>query len=548
MSRFWSRLVPFGCAALSAMLLFAAFPAGIGQPGLHALAWVGLAPLFFALRTGRGSVLEWLGVGWIFGLVYYGLQFSWMRHALVVQGGMSLIPFMGLYTSLVGMMALAPGVAMAMARGVLSPGASGRLRWPPETLLPLLWALQDHLFGIFPLGGLGWGSLAASQPHTWAARLIVPLGGGAGLVAVMALVNALWALALKGWWEGLITPRSPRGVGVAAGLLLMTLVLAWPAPPHSPAGPLSSGSPGETGMLPVVLVQGDRSIAELEADRDTPNTLRYYLGRTMTATIPPLKGGMGLVIWPESAVSGDAARGETLATLSGIAELLEYDLMLGSTTPLNGRDRNALFRVGPGGTGTQRYDKRRLVPFGEYVPFGFRWLFPRKITSGIQDYVPGTGAPVFKLAGKRLREGNGPPGVDVVLGVAICFESILPGHMRLAAREGAQAILVAANDAWLPDWAVEIHIALTALQGLATGLDTAFVANGGPALLLRQGRIVAIATAGEPPLTTELRLRGGTTPWVRHGDIPALGVALLLAILGGAAAFLLPLFRQSNPG
>ena len=45
----------------------------------------------------------------------------------------------------------------------------------------------------------------------------------------------------------------------------------------------------------------------------------------------------------------------------------------------------------------RRYDKRRLVPFGEYVPAGLRWLFPRKLTPGEADYAAGEGPPSVRL-------------------------------------------------------------------------------------------------------------------------------------------------------
>lgn len=516
------RIVPTAWASAAALAVQVAFPP-LDWTGL---AWVGLAPVFLGITWGGGRIREWFLGGWIFGLIFFGIQFAWLHRTLAQLGGMAPLRFAMTYLLLIGFLSLLPGISFAAARwGWRHAGLS------PLLILPAMLAGQDALLGVFPFNGLGWGSLAATQPATIAAGLLVPRMGGAGLVLLLGLVNAAWAWMIRLWIVNRSRTERPspeksvllslpfrafRVFPMAVVLLaLVTLYFSWPAGKRELGENLPS--------FPALLVPGGLSIPQLNSQRGTPATLRYYLGRTLSgAGKEPRSQRPGLVIWPESASGGPLETGGALAELAGVAEMLRMDILLGSNRVEQGRDRNSLYlALGAAGEGSgfPRYDKRMLVPFGEYVPSGFRWLFPRKITAGSSDYVPGTAPPVLDWRGVRL-------------GVAICFESILPAHFRKAAAEGAGVLVVVANDAWITDAAARQHLQLTALRGLETGRDVLFVSNGGAAAHLRDGRVLASADADSPPLLVHANIRTGNTPWVSWGYLP---LGLAMALLLGAA-------------
>jgi apolipoprotein N-acyltransferase len=518
-SGFIGKIIPTAWASAAALAVQVAFPP-LDWTGL---AWVGLLPVFLGITWGGGGIREWFLGGWIFGLIFFGIQFVWLHRTLAQLGGMAPLRFAMTYLLLIGFLSLLPGISFAAARwGWRHAGLS------PLLTLPAMLAGQDALLGVFPFSGLGWGSLAATQPATTAAGMLVPRMGGPGVVLLLALVNAAWAWMTRQW----IVNRSPaerpsRGklalpslpfpaFPIAVVLLaLVTIYFAWPAGKRKLGENLPS--------FPALLVPGGLSIPQLDSQRGTPATLRYYLGRTLSgAGEEPRSQRPGLVIWPESASGSPLERGGALAELAGVAEMLRMDILLGSNRVEQGRDRNSLYlALGASGEGSgfPRYDKRMLVPFGEYVPSGFRWLFPRKITAGSSDYVPGTAPPVLDWRG-------------VQLGLAICFESILPAHFRGAVVEGAGVLVVVANDAWITDAAARQHLQLTALRGLETGRDVLFVSNGGAAAHLRGGRVLAAADADSPPLLVHAKIRTGYTPWVRWGYLP---LGLSMALLFGAA-------------
>ncbi|HEX7927850.1 MAG TPA: apolipoprotein N-acyltransferase, partial [bacterium] len=224
------------------------------------------------------------------------------------------------------------------------------------------------------------------------------------------------------------------------------------------------------------------------------------------------------VIWPESAAGFDVSRGKALVELHEVANLVDSDILFGSDIREQGKDYNALYLVTGATFDFQRYEKRNLVPFGEYVPTLFRPLFGRKATAGDEDYSAGERPPVLTWRGRFL-------------GVAICFESILPHHIATAVREGAQVLVVIANDIWLTPPAYTHHLRLTALRALEAGRDALFVSNGGYTALLSGGRAVEMVSAGQAPLRVEARLESRVTPWVRWGVLLPLGFVVLVVAI-----------------
>jgi apolipoprotein N-acyltransferase len=158
-------------ASLSATLLFLSNPpADIGP-----LAFVAMIPLLWALlgrRPGGGA-----GIGFVFGLIYYGLLLHW------------LIPF--------GVIAWLPLVivqaAYAAAFGAVAAilGERRQSVFVTAVAVAAAWTAVDWIRGVWPLGGFTWGALAYTQHGN---RLLLPLAsvtGMWGVTFVIALVNGL---------------------------------------------------------------------------------------------------------------------------------------------------------------------------------------------------------------------------------------------------------------------------------------------------------------------------------------------------------------------
>jgi apolipoprotein N-acyltransferase len=465
------------------------------------------------------SLWRWAGAGYAFGIVYWAGQFSWLGYAFVTQGGIPPGLALAFYGIFVAFLACLPALAFAVV------AAARRMKLSPVLTLPLAFGALDGLLGIWPFGGIGWGSLAGPQAQTLAAGLLLPVFGAPGLVTGMGLMGSAWATFVQR--RGLGAPNRSWAAMGALGALTIALCIAWPldwehggwfeGSPRPTKAEASTRSPSGGAEFRALLVPGNLTLRELWASDGKPDSARYYLAETLrffsthpaapAPSAPPEPGVPMrpiLVIWPESAAMQPLTQGRSLVELSQVGTALGADFLAGSDAADPGRPANALFLVTGGRFDFVRYDKRRLVPFGEYVPRGFGCLFGHKVTAGDQDYVPGTQPPVLDWHGVRL-------------GVAICFESILPEHARQAVHAGAEALVVAANAAWLPAFAQAEHLQLTALRSREVGRDALFVSNGGPSAHLRDGRALARIETGGPAVEVHPRLDSAVTPWTRWG-------------------------------
>ena len=191
------------------------------------------------------------------------------------------------------------------------------------------------------------------------------------------------------------------------------------------------------------------------------------------------------MIWPESAgwpyiLERDAAFRADVEALAaqGCAILLNSPRFDGD------RVYNAAFLIAPGGDATY-YDKRHLVPFGEYVPLQEALPFVGALARNAGSFAASDRISLLRL---------GP----VTLGLAICFEITFPVEVAALVRDGATALATLTNDAWYGDtaapWqhlraarfrAAENH--RTVLRAALTGISAWIEPDGSIAAALEVG-------------------------------------------------------------
>jgi len=175
--------------------------------------------------------------------------------------------------------------------------------------------------------------------------------------------------------------------------------------------------------------------------------------------------------------------------------------------------------VGGDGRILGRYDKRHLVPFGEYVPLRRLFFFLDKLVVGIGDFGRGRTATVFSLDGARFS-------------VMICYEVIFPAEVREFVRDGAQFLVNITNDAWFGrSGAPYQHLAMAAMRAVENGTYLVRAANtGASAVIAPDGEILEqTGIFTEAALLGTIRPRMGETPYTRYGDVLAW---MALAFLG----------------
>ncbi len=517
----WSaRLAAIGAGLAAA----AAFPPFGILPGL-----LGYALLLRLLDAeGPRPLRQAFFRGWLAGVGYFALGVWWITEPFMVEPEVH------------GWMA--PFALLLMAGGLaLFWGLAGlvyRLARPAGPLRVLVFAgafaltewLRGHVFTGFPwnLPGETWAS--GSAPSQAAA-----LVGAYGLTWITLALAAGWALVFD--------PAPRRTRAIAGGVLLAGLVglfgFGWAR--------LAGARPPLAGAPVVRLVQADID----QKDKWRPENLDGVFRSYVALTLQPAERRPDIVVWPEGALP--AVIDELMAPGSAYPVRLASALAPGQTLMMGAN------RAGPGPRGeiayynsliafrreapvdpaaplaglrvTGIYDKHRLVPFGEFLPYG-------KLATrfGIRSLVH---MPDDFTAGPDPRPLS-PLGVPA-LQPLICYEALFPRFTAQAtARSGVRPawILNVSNDAWFGatsgPWQ---HLNIAGYRAIEEGLPIARATpTGVTAMLDAYGRVadnrrLGLGAAGV--IDARLPRALPQTLYSRFGDVFLAGMLMISALAAG---------------
>ncbi|MBI2217872.1 MAG: apolipoprotein N-acyltransferase [Candidatus Rokubacteria bacterium] len=342
------------------------------------------------------------------------------------------------------------------------------------------------------LSGFPWNLLGASQYRHVALIQVAAVTGVYGVSFVVAAVNAALARVLCARPDR----RDSLGAATAGGIAVtLAVMVGWLAPARAPG----------TTAIPVAVVQGNIDQGAKWDAAYVDRTLAIHRALTTDA----VRNGARLVVWPETTVPltdrGDARwrEIEALARDAGIY------LLVGAPHGIGGTTRNSAYLFGPAGE-LGRYDKRRLVPFGEYSPLD-GWLGFLSVFAGgpISEFSAGTDPVVLATPLGRLAP-------------SICYEAIFPADVRDFVAAGADVLINITNDAWFgPTPTPYQHLALTTFRAVEHRAWLVRAANTGvSAFVAPDGRIVrASPLFARGVLMGAITPRAQTTFYSRYGDV-----------------------------
>jgi apolipoprotein N-acyltransferase len=495
--------------ALAGFALWTSFPPLNWWPA----AFVAIAALALLNRGGRQRSAAL--TGYLFGLGLFVPMLSFLR-GLGVDAWLVLAAFESLWFALLG-----------LALRVVAP-----LRWWPAAV-PLLWVGQEFLRDRWPWGGFPWGRIAFGQ----ADGPLLPLAslGGAVLVTLAASVVGA-ALAWVVQWLSTVEGRrtSPGGM-VAAGAVLVVALTA-PLALSLPTRGTSSGGPSHAL---VAVVQGNvprLGLREFEQERAvTTNHMRetQVLAADVAAGRVPRPEA---VIWPENASDMDPYTDAQARQLIDTAvRAIDVPVLVGAVLdgpgPTHVTNAGIVWSpvTGPG----ERYAKRHLVPFGEYLPM--RSLLTRFIGR-------------FSLIGRDFKAGHRPGLLQVGpvrLGDVICFEVADDGVVRDAVDAGGRLIAVQTNNATYErpgdngdGGETAQQLQMSRLRAVEHGRAVVVAATSGvSAVIAPDGRVERRSGVFRPAyFVADLPLRDPRTVADRLGSWPERGLAILAGLVLLAAA------------
>ncbi|MFJ9567437.1 apolipoprotein N-acyltransferase [Streptomyces fuscichromogenes] len=469
--------------ALAGALPVAAFPA----PSLWWFAYVALVPWLLLARsapTGRRAAYD----GWCGGFGFMVAVHHWLLPSLSV--------FIFLIAGLLGVLWAPWGwVTRRLLGGAPSPGRAA----VAVLVLPSGWLMVELARSWQGLGG-PWGMLGATQWQVTPALRLASVGGIWLLSFLVVAVNVAVAV--------LVSVREARVPAVAS--LVATAAATSAAWMWSPR-------PDVDGHVRIAVVQP--GVVDGTDSGDRRFDREEQLTRQLAGHHPDL------VVWGESSVGYDLGDRPDLARrIAALSRETGADILV--NVDARRSDRPGIYKssllVGPDGPTGERYDKMRLVPFGEYIP-------ARSLL--------GWATSVGKAAGEDRRRGTEQVVMNVGhglrIGPMICFETAFPDMSRHLAQDGAQVLVGQSSTSSFQDsWAPEQHASLAALRAAETGRTMVHATLTGVSAVYGPGgeRIGPwLGTDASTVHVYEVPVARGVTPFVRYGDWPVGGALLVLA-------------------
>ena len=444
-------------AALLALLAGGLLPLALAPFDLWPLLALSVGGLFLLLRHATGSVAVLL-LGWLYGVGKYAVGGSWIYVSIHVHGAASPPLAVFLVALFVAGMALFPAL-MAWLFWTLRRRMNGDANpCGDAAVFAGIWVLFEWLL-TWVLTGFPWlfaGYAMLDTPLV----MLAPVGGVLLVSFAAVFTTANLAVAFRS-----------------------RMALVWAAVPWLLAAALAGVSWTERGEVrSVALVQGNVP-QELKW---LPESRQMILERYHDLTAPV--ADRDIVVWPEAAIP--VYLHTAGAYLDSVKDEGRADVVLGIPV-VRAADDGVTLHNGAISTGGGTYLKRRLVPFGEYVPLegllrGLIGFFDLPMSRS----EPGEAKQPLLLAG------------GVPLAMAICYEIAYPDMVRRDAADAA-ALVTVSNDTWFgASNGPHQHMQIARMRAIETGRYLLRATNNG---------ITAIIDERGEPVPAHARLADGKT-------------------------------------
>jgi len=385
--------------------------------------------------------------------------------------------------------------------------------------LPFLWVGMEY-FRTLSQFAFPWSDLGYSQADYLYILQIVSVISVHGLSFLIVAVNVLlWQIFRK----EVSAEKKLTSILVSIAVVALLTAYGWVVMPPHPV----------EGKFKVSILQGSVPLEEKWARANEGYSINLYDSLTRSVA----DSSVELFVWPETAVptylshsASDRKRLGEIAITSG-----GYHLVGAMGASLKNGSRNyynSCYQISPSGTTEKRYDKVKLVPFSEQVPYQDHLPFLRKEflkkyltfieTYDVQwwsDFHAGDSLVLFELPDTRYA-------------VLICFESAFPNYARQAILEGADFVVGITNDTWFGhSVGIHMHSRIFLTRAVENRCWMVRAANSGYSYIVdKYGRIRGELQLDEvASLTGKIRMLDGFSVFTRIGDVVGL-VSFLISL------------------
>lgn len=517
-----ARRSAFGAGAAGGLCHGVLMALAFAPVGLWGAALLAVAPL--ALVAWKAKRARWAGLGACVGAA----PMWWWLHRWIWDVSAAGLPV------LVGYLSLYAGAFVAM--GVLWRRVVERKGWGTWRFwwaLPVVWCGLEMFRGSVMWDGYAWFFVGHPLIDAqWGAGLGSMVGAiGASLVVAAMGVWVVWVV--RAFWER----KGKRGALVMFLLLALVGGVGWMAGSSTPIGQ-REGLHVRLGLVQTNVAQSNKmgwGIEQRLAD----------FARMEELTREAKAKGAEVIVWPETMFPGlalnkeavDAERAAELRYRGGVKSTEFHDRLLAlqeevgvplvvGAIAMEGvrieedeggirveRDAtfNSVFVVDGSGVREERYDKVRLTPFGEYMPYISKWPWLERQLLSL-----GASGMSFDLEASdavRTLQVDLGGGKSVRIGTPVCFEGSEAGLCRAMARQGVDGLINVTNDGWFGRalGGRENHLMMARWRAVENGVWVSRAANTGVSCVIDQwGRVVETLRANEEGvLVVEVRVGGG---------------------------------------
>ena len=433
------------------------------------------------------------------GLGFFGAGVSWVYVSIAEYGQVG---------SLIAGLITFAFISVLVVFWAFSAWASWRLSRRFAQIPSSLWITLGLLLGEIARSslftGFPWLLPGYAIENTWLFELL-PIGGIWLTSACVVLTASVIASLLMRQNNQLI--------------LILAVIIIWGGAAFLHYAPISWVQ--QTGTLKTTLVQGNVKQDEKWLAQSAGESLAYY----QQATIEHLDSE--LVVWPETAITYTYPQIKPyFASFSKELENTNTTLITG-IPDVSADKQNYYNAIWATGNGFGLYYKRRLVPFGEYIPFA--------------EYI-GPILDVFGMPMSSFKSGDENQPVLQVgeWGVApfICYEIVYAEQVRRMVRD-SDFLITISNDGWFgTSFGPWQHLQIAQFRAKEAGRYVIRATNTGvTAFINEKGEVVAQAAQFErTTLTAEAKAFTGNTPYVQWGYWPTLlllGICVVFTYLNG---------------
>lgn len=473
--------------------------------GAWFLGWVALAPLWALVIQEEKSFNKFLlGLAW--GIGYHGLALFWITgiHPMTWLGvpwlaSVAIALFCWIFITLWGSILVA--IWACLFRFLTPIFFSDKISSFTRVLLGItLWCCLEK---IWSLGNLWWTPLAFTQSnHNLVILHLSQLSGPITITAAIVTVNALFGEAFL---QAKFNKQDVASLFTSYFFLLpiITLILFHIIGFNLYNTPLD---PKSKTALKVGIIQGN-----------IPNEIKLNSGGWSNALEGYTEGykklaeeNVDAVLTPETALPFVWTNQNNLRFLSFYQAILEKEVIVwvGGYGKQEKNLTNSLFTIDSKGEIFSRYDKMKLVPLGEYIPFN-------KVLGKLIDKLSPLDAHL--VPGKIDQIFDTPFGKAIV---GICYDSAFSEVFRRQTLAGGEFILTAANNAHYSSAMPAQHHAQDVMRAIENDRWAVRATNTGySGVVDPHGRTIWLSGINTyETYTTRIYRRNTQTLYVKLGD------------------------------